>query len=248
MGDLEEAKDAGKISRVPHFNSVLNFFDSENAEAILTDFIAKSAAPLVAVESDFAVDSSGFAGARYVQWVDEKWGTPKRKVEWVKVHAMIGVKTNVVTAAKVLEKNTADSPQFGGLVKTTAEQFTIREVSGDKAYHGRKNFAAVEAAGGQFFPAFRKDATGGVGGSYGKAFHLFSANAEEYGRHYHKRQQHRIDVLGHQAEAGRIAPVENEPGHAERDAGQDCGVQHYGRHRRDVRARNRPADGLHKYE
>ena len=42
MGDLDEAKEDGKISHVPHFNSVLNFFDSENAESILTDFIAKT--------------------------------------------------------------------------------------------------------------------------------------------------------------------------------------------------------------
>jgi transposase len=187
MGDLEEARAAGHIARVPHFNSVLNFFDSEAATGILTDFVAKSAAPLAEVESDFAVDSTGFAGARYLQWIDEKYGTPKRKVEWVKVHAIVGVRTNVVAAAAVLDKNTGDSPQFPGLVKTASEQFTIREVSADKAYHGQKNFEAVEAVGGRFFPAFRKDATGGIGGAYGKAFHMFALHREEYEQHYHKR-------------------------------------------------------------
>ena len=117
-----------------------------------------------------------------------KNGAPRtRKVEWVKVHAMVGVKTNVVTAAKVLEKNTADSPQFAGLVKTTTEQFTIKEVSGDKAYAGRSNCATVEAIGGQFYPAFKKNATGAVGGAYGRAYHLFALNKDEYEKHYHKR-------------------------------------------------------------
>jgi transposase len=187
MGDLEECRDAGYISRVPHFNSVLNFFDSESTAPILTDFVAKSAAPLAEVETDFAVDSTGFAGARYLQWIDEKYGTPKRKVEWVKLHAVVGVKTNVVATASVLDKNSADSNQFPGLVKSTAERFTVREVSADKAYHGTKNFAAVESAGGKFYPAFRKDATGGAGGAYAKAFHMFCLHREEYERHYHKR-------------------------------------------------------------
>jgi transposase len=186
-GDLDEAKDAGQISRVPHFNSVLNFFDSENAISILTDFVAKSAAPLVELESQFAVDSTGFAGARYLQWIDEKYGTPKRMVQWVKLHAIIGTKTGVVAAAEVLDKNNGDSTKLPGLVKTAAKQFTLREVSGDKAYCGSKNFEAVEAVGGKFFPAFPLNITGGVGGSLAKTFHAFCLNREEYGRHYHRR-------------------------------------------------------------
>jgi transposase len=187
MGDLDECREAGYVSRVPHFNSVLNYFDSESATETLTDFVAKSAAPLAEVESDFAVDSTGFSGARYLQWFDEKHGTPKRKVEWLKVHAIIGVRTNVVAAATIGDKHSGDSTQLPALVKAAGERFTIREVSADKAYCGRPCFDAVEAAGGQFYPAFRNNATGGVGGAYGKAFHLFAMNREEYGRHYHKR-------------------------------------------------------------
>ena len=187
MGDLDEARDAGHISRVPHFNSVLNFFDSEDAAGILSNFIRMSAAPLAEVESQFAVDSSGFSGGRYVQWIDEKWGTPKREVQWIKLHAMVGCKTNVVTSCRALDKNSADCPEFPGLVASTAERFTIGEVSADKAYLSRKNFAAVDATGGAFYPAFKKDSTGGVGGSFAKAYHLFALNREEYGKHYHQR-------------------------------------------------------------
>ena len=187
MGDLDEARDFGHITRVPHFNSVLKFFDTEDAAGILSDFITRSAAPLAGVESQFAVDSTGFAGARYVQWVDEKWGTPKRRVAWIKLHAMVGVKTNVVTSCRALDKDTGDTTEFPGLVASTAETFTIGEVSGDKAYLSRKNFDAVEVVGGTFYPAFKKDSTGGVGGSFAKAYHLFALNREEYGKHYHMR-------------------------------------------------------------
>lgn len=187
VGELDTARDAGFITRVPHFNSVLKFFDTDDAAGVLSDFIARSAAPLAAVESQFAVDSTGFAGGRYVQWIDEKWGTPKRKVQWVKLHAMVGTRTHAVTSARVLDKDSGDTTQFPGLVAGTAERFTIGEVSADKAYLSRKNFDAVEATGGAFYPAFKKNSTGGVGGSLQKAYHLFCLNQEEYERHYHRR-------------------------------------------------------------
>lgn len=45
----------------------------------------------------------------------------------------------------------------------------------------------VEQAGGQFYPAFKKNATGKVGGAYERAFLLMRLNEEEYAKHYHLR-------------------------------------------------------------
>lgn len=187
MGDLDEAKAAGYVSRIPHFNSVLRFFDTDAATGILKDFIARSAAPLAAVETKFAVDSTGFSGCRYNRWYDEKYGRPRSEISWVKVHAMVGVQTNVITSADILDQHAADAPQLPGLVAKTAEVFPIKEVSADKAYCSRKNFAAVDTVGGKFYPAFNRNATGGVGGSFQKTYHLFKLNQEEYERHYHLR-------------------------------------------------------------
>ena len=39
--------------------------------------------------------------SRYVRWYDQKYGTVKTKAEWVKVHVICGVKTNVVTAVEI---------------------------------------------------------------------------------------------------------------------------------------------------
>jgi hypothetical protein len=116
-------------------------------------------------------------------WTDES----RSQLKWVKVHAMVGVKTNVVASAEVLEANTPDSPQFPGLVAKTAERFAVAEVSADKAYTSRKNFDCVESVGGTFYPAFKQGTNGSVGGSFQKAFHLFKLNQEEYERHYHLR-------------------------------------------------------------
>jgi transposase len=187
MGDLAEARESGYVTRVPHFNSVLNFFDTEAATAVLQEFIERSAAPLVAVETNFAVDSTGFAGSRYARWFDEKYGKPKSEVMWVKLHAMVGTKTNVVTSCKITGKEGADAPQLPELVTKTSEQFTIKEVVGDKAYTSQENFKAVNAVGAEFYPQFKKNTTGGIGGAYQKAYHLMCLNREDYLKHYHTR-------------------------------------------------------------
>jgi transposase len=186
--DLDEARERGHIGgRAPHFNSVLSVLDSEAVTPILTDLIGRSAAPLRAVETEFAVDSSGFSGCRFVRWFDEKYGEQRKEVSWVKAHICCGTRTNIIAAAEVLHKDTADSPRLPGLVKATAENFQIEELTADKAYASRKNFSAVDGVGGAFYPAFKENTTGAAGGLFGKAFHYFCLNREEYLTHYHRR-------------------------------------------------------------
>jgi hypothetical protein len=107
--------------------------------------IEESALPLKAIESDFAVDSSGFSTCRFVQWVDAKYTNPQlmTKREWIKVHLMCGVKTNVVTAVRITDRYSADSPQFKQLVDATAKNFVMQEVSADKAYLSAANLQSV---------------------------------------------------------------------------------------------------------
>lgn len=186
-GDLDEALDNGYVSKVPHFNTASKFFDTEEATGILTDFVTKSAAPMIGLESQFAIDGTGFSGARYEKWFDEKHGVPKSRATWVKLHAVVGTHTNVVAACVVTEKEQNDSPMLPQLVAEAAKHFNVKELSADKAYCGRDNFAATDSIGADFYPAFKKNATGAVGGSYAKAFHAFMMNKEDYESHYHRR-------------------------------------------------------------
>lgn len=185
--DLEEAAEAGHIGGALHFNSVLNALDSEDTTPILQTLVARSASPLRSVESEFAVDSSGFSGCKFFRWYDEKYGTSRQEAEWVKAHICCGTRTNVITAAEVLERNSGDSPLLPQLVEATARGFDVREVAADKAYASVANFAAVSAVGSDFYPAFKSNATGGAGGLFEKAFHFFSLHREEYLTHYHRR-------------------------------------------------------------
>lgn len=188
MADLKAAKEDGYVSKAPAFNTILDWFDTDEATAILEDFVTKSAAPLAGVEEFFAIDSTGFSGARYLQWIDEKYGTPKRAVSWVKLHAVIGTKTNVVAACKVMDAGSADSKQLPSLARDTATNFNMRELSADKAYSSRSNFDAVDATGATFYPAFKRNAVGDPKNpAFNRAFHLMQLNREEYDRHYHRR-------------------------------------------------------------
>ncbi len=187
MCDLEDAHERGHVARLPHFNSVFRALENPAIRPILVDFIRQSALPLKEVESDFAVDSSGFTTCKFTRWFDVKYGVTREKAEWVKVHICCGVKTNVITAVEIKDKDAADVTQFPALIEATAKGFKISEASADKAYAATDCFNAVEGVGGKLYAAFKSNATGGVGGIYEKMFHLFCLNREAYLQHYHKR-------------------------------------------------------------
>lgn len=186
MCDVRTAHERGCISSPVCHNSVLKALESESLTPILMDLIKRSCAPLRAIETDFAVDSSGFCTNSYTRWFDVKHG-PKEQQTWVKAHIATGVVTNCVAAVEIFEKRTGDCNILPLLVNTVAKSFTVREVSADKAYTAQTNFDAVAKHGGTLYAAFKNNTTGGIGGLYEKMYHLFCLNREDYLRHYHKR-------------------------------------------------------------
>lgn len=145
ISDLRDAHAKGYISKVPHFNSISNYLENEMLTPYLKMLIEESSLPLQALESDFAVDSSGFSVCRFYKWVDAKYSNPKlmTKRDWIKVHLMCGVKTNIVTAVEVSERYANDTKYFKPLVETTAQNFVMQEVSADKAYLSAANLQTV---------------------------------------------------------------------------------------------------------
>lgn len=187
MTDLRTAKEDGLIGAAPHFNSVLNYLENPALTPTLKSMIVESSRPLASVELDFAGDSSGFMTTRYTRWFDHKWGTPKKKADFVKVHLTCGVKTNVVTAVVIKDQHAADTKQLPEMVKTTAQNFKVREFSADMAYASNENFEAIENAGGIGYIPFKGNTTGAVGGLFAKMFHYFSFRRDDFLAHYHKR-------------------------------------------------------------
>lgn len=184
MSDLRESHERGLISKVPHFNSISNALENPDLTPILKKLVAESSLPLKSVETNFAVDSSGFTTSKFIRWFDHKYGVPRQRHSWVTVHVTTGVRTNVVTAVEV---GGGDSPQFTPMIKTTAENFQIGEVSADNAYCSNKNAAQVVNVGGTPFMTFRENATGDSGPYYKQMFHYFNFKREEFLQKYHKR-------------------------------------------------------------
>jgi hypothetical protein len=139
MSDLRDAQVKGYLHTVPHFNSILNYLDNPILTPILRALITESSLPLKVVEADFAVDSSGFTTSRFIRWVDHKYGVVRQQHAWVKVHLMCGVKTNVVTAVEIREKDASDTKLLPDLVHTTTAHFDMRDVSADKGYSSVNN-------------------------------------------------------------------------------------------------------------
>lgn len=185
--DLHEAHGMGFISKAIPGMKATTFMEDPWYVPVLKSLVGYSARPLRSLETDFAIDSSGFGSTKYEKWYDHKYGVTRNRCVWVKTHIASGVKTNVVTAVRILDKDAADCPQFVPLVKETKRHFSISEVSADKAYASLENFEAVAECGAEAFIAFKSNATGAAGGHFEKAFHFFQFNQEEYMTRYHKR-------------------------------------------------------------
>lgn len=195
--DLREMQYRGLIDHAPHFNSVSNYLSDPGMTPVLKSLIEQSAAPLSAVEVDFAIDSSGFATNTYSRWYDHKWGKERTRQTWVKAHLMCGTRTNIVTAVEATPTESGDSPQLPMLLDKTAQTFNVREVSADKAYASRVNHYAIAVAGAEAFIPFQERYSGAASHQraankvmdsvWNKAWHFYNFNRPHFLAHYHKR-------------------------------------------------------------
>ena len=193
--DMREAKARGYLARLPHYNSVFRYLESEALTPYLYELIKLSAAPLKSIESDFAVDSSGFSTGQFMRWLDVKYGTKEDRRMWLKLHLMCGTKTNIVTSVEVSDGYAHDYPYFKPLVEKTAESgFTMKEISADKAYLGAENLLTTLRKGAIPYIPFKSNSVPDSRGSYGpkselwtRMYHFYALNRAEFLQHYHKR-------------------------------------------------------------
>jgi transposase len=194
MTDLREAKERGYLTKVPHYNSVFRYLEADDLTPHLYSMIATSSLPLKSIESDFAVDSSGFSTGQFVRWLDVKYGKQEDRRMWLKLHLMCGVKTNIVTSVEVSDGYAHDYHYFKGLVARTGENgFNMKEVSADKAYLGGENLLVTLRHGAIPYIPFKSNSKAGLS-TYGtkselwdRMFHFYNFHREEFLQHYHKR-------------------------------------------------------------
>ena len=193
MSAIRDAEAKELIDKTPSFTSSFRYLENPDLTPILKTLIEQSASPLRAVETDFAVDSSGFSTTTYARWFDHKYGKERSKQTWVKTHLICGVKTHIVTSVEATSYESADNVQLPTLVNQTAKTFNIKEVSADKAYSDRRNLQTVQAQGGVVYIPFKSNSTGmgdkhhKFDGLWNRMWHYYNFNRDTFLEHYHKR-------------------------------------------------------------
>jgi transposase len=187
MCDLQDAHERGYITKAIHYNTIFAYLENPDLTPVLRALVTVSSLPLKSVDVDFATDSSGFATSRFVRWFDEKYGCVRQKAQWVKTHVTVGVKTNVVTAVEIHAPDAGDAPEYKPLLEATNRNFTVREVSADKAYSSVANLQATVDVGATPYIPFKSNATDEKGGLWAKMFLYFCEHRDTFLKHYHKR-------------------------------------------------------------
>ncbi len=188
--DLKDAYTNGLIGNTPHFNSVNRYIANPELTEPLKALVSLSSLPLKTVETDFAVDSSGFSTSRFIRWFNKKYGKEVDNREWVKVHLMCGVRTKIVTSVEVSGWTAHDTNYFVPLVQATAEHFGLGNVLADKAYLSHKNLRAVELNGGVPFVPFKSNTvepTKEAEPIWARMYYYFMYNRVTFMEHYHMR-------------------------------------------------------------
>lgn len=195
MSGLQDAKADGCVAKAVSYNSGFDYLENPALTPILKALIADTAEPLKAVETDFAADSTGFGATTYDRWFDQKWGKARSEARFIKTHIMTGVKTNIITAVEATVTESSDVRQFPYLVNETARQFSVKEVSADKAYSGRASVHAVDKVGGMAYIPFKSNSTGMApsngkhtfDGLWNRMHAYYQFQRSDFEAHYHKQ-------------------------------------------------------------
>ena len=189
ISELKAAQQRKILDHVPHFNSVLNYFYDLETIKILKKLIQITALPLKNIEVDFATDSTGFSTSLFERWLDIRTQKIGRKRHWKKCHAIVGVKSNIITSVIITEGTDADSPHLVPLTMETTRFFDMKELSADKAYLSHDNLEHIANLGAIPYIPFKSNSSPKAKGSiiWSRMFDYFLNNKERFLQSYHKR-------------------------------------------------------------
>ena len=187
--DLRDAFQKGYLAKLPSYSTLFDYLKMPELTPYLQHLITESSKALKAVETDFAVDSSGFSTGQFIRWMDVKYGEKEDARQWLKLHLMTGVRTNVVTSVEVGGGYSSDYNYYKPLLAKTAQSgFEMKEVSADKAYLGNCNLAATLKHGAIPYIPFKVNSQpDGNGPLWQRIYHFYNFQREEFLQHYHKR-------------------------------------------------------------
>ena len=155
--DLKEAQAKGLISEAPSPNTLSEYMRDESLTDVLRHLVTKSSLPLAGAETVFAADSTGFSIPLRRVWFNRHTQRREKRRNFIKLHVMVGVASNIITCAEPSEGSASDRTYLGRLVEGTARYFDISEVSADAGFLSGENMRTVLLAGGIPYIAFYKN-------------------------------------------------------------------------------------------
>jgi len=187
--DIQLAMQLGYIDHTPHFNTILKYLRKPEMKKVLMKLIEVSALPLKEVESNFAMDASGFSTVMSFAWNKVNHNGSER-AKFKKAHIMCGVKTNIITHIEITDGYLHDSMMFDTLLLNTKKNFNMKEVYADKGYLSEKNLGIAIKQGVIPFIPFKKNTKDSEQDKmliWRVMFKFFKDNKEEFNKHYHLR-------------------------------------------------------------
>ena len=135
---------------------------------------------------DVAVDSSGFGLKTSSKWFDIRIKRESSKKDYIKLHIVIDVTTNVILQFTITDWRGSDSREFKRLIRDLPR---LGKAAADKAYSSRVNCQAVADKKGQPFIAFKANATGRAKGypAWQISFRAYTEHPDEWLDAYHIR-------------------------------------------------------------
>ena len=192
MTAVRRAVERGLLDHAPSDATITRYMGDENLTPVLKHLVEQSSLPLRALETNFAIDSTGVSTSVYDRWFDEKWGRPKRKAKYLKLHFTCGVNTQIIAAADVSGGGDNDSPFLRSQLRTIAENFDVQQLAADRAYLSKKSFKKAEKLGVRLLVPFKvnskfKDPKRKRSSAWEQAYHFFHLHNDSFLEHYHER-------------------------------------------------------------
>ena len=187
--DIEISHLLKYLNNKPHFNSILKYMNSPYITPFLKELIKLTSLPLRDYEKNFAIDSTGFSTFCKDKWVSVRLDHQKHH-NYKKLHAICGVNTNIIVAAKVTNGTASDCPHFQELLKEAAKHFNIRNITADAGYLSRKNVQCASDLNISPYIKLKKNTIPRAKGHYpawNNMVWLFRKNENLFKAHYHKR-------------------------------------------------------------
>ena len=191
MADIKFAYALKYIRQIPHFNSINNYMAKQELAYYLHKLYKTLALPLVDIEENFAVDATGFSTFQKKHWVELRLDRAAKK-DFKKLHIICGVRTNIITSARVSEGNRSDMLYYEGMVLDTSENFRIRDLCADAGYLSKENCRIAEEVGASPFIMLKKNTRFfGYSARHAYAWQrmltVWRDNKELFLQHYHQR-------------------------------------------------------------